>query len=318
MNSSKRGARHSARLLVGAALAASLVGCGGGGGQIEPFVPVRIMAFGDEISVITDAGKKYSVNALDASTGALDCKGNPNWVQTLASKYGTVFPQCNPDKVANPIGRLYAQPGAKVADVRFQITQHLSKDSFGAKDLATLLAGTNDLLELYLQYPGKDVATLTAAAGERGKAIAQEANRIVAAGGRVVISTLPDLSLSDLAVAAVGTTTEADRRALLKSMVDQFNTQLRLTIVNDGRFIGLITADEISRQPMYYGIADNAKAACLSTAALPDCTTKTVINGSDGKPITPSAYFWADKLWPGVGGHAALGNAAFRASSNPF
>ena len=42
---------------------AGLASCGGGG-QVVPFDPDRIVAFGDELSVIRTDGTKYSINAF--------------------------------------------------------------------------------------------------------------------------------------------------------------------------------------------------------------------------------------------------------------
>ena len=51
-------------------------------------------AFGDENSRIEANGDKYTINFKDTTTGLRDCKQNQIWVQTLASAYGLVFPQC--------------------------------------------------------------------------------------------------------------------------------------------------------------------------------------------------------------------------------
>ena len=65
-------ARHAASLITAALL---LTACGGGGEQVERFVPTRLIAFGDETSVIEDNlrdanGRKYAVNWATAASGA--------------------------------------------------------------------------------------------------------------------------------------------------------------------------------------------------------------------------------------------------------
>ena len=115
--------------LVGAALLASC----GGGSQSVPFEAQRVLAFGDETSVITASGAKYTVNALQTGNVTLDCASNPIWVQTVASAFGLVFPQCNPTNVASPRSRILATPGAKVADLQAQVNAHLANDSFGER-----------------------------------------------------------------------------------------------------------------------------------------------------------------------------------------
>ena len=201
MNSLKRGAsrRRGRVLLAAAVVAAVLSACGGGTSQIEPFAPTRIMAFGDETSTITAQGKKYTVNGIDATTLLPSCAVDPIWVQSLATGFGLIFPQCNPSNLAAPTGLMYATPGAKVADVKAKIDAHFSVSGFGPKDLAAVLVGANDVLELYGQYPAQSQASLIDAVKARGRALGEQVNRIVNAGGRVIIATLPDMGVTPFA-----------------------------------------------------------------------------------------------------------------------
>src|ERR1700709_2699843 len=81
-----------AGLLASAALLAS---CGGSGDAVSNFHATRVLAFGDETSVITADQKKYTVNALlTDGSNAVDCSNNLIWVQVVASIYGLTFPQC--------------------------------------------------------------------------------------------------------------------------------------------------------------------------------------------------------------------------------
>ena len=86
------------------AVAALTVSCGGGT-QVQQFSASRVIALGDETSVIDDSlspgnGRKYSINGtVSATDPTFDCKVNPIWIQLLAINYSLVFPQC-------------AQPGA--------------------------------------------------------------------------------------------------------------------------------------------------------------------------------------------------------------
>ena len=62
--------RKGVATLAGLLALAGMASCGGGG-QVDPFVPNRILAFGDELSVIQPDGRKYTVNAFritDATT----------------------------------------------------------------------------------------------------------------------------------------------------------------------------------------------------------------------------------------------------------
>ena len=132
-----------------------------GGEQVETFRANRLIAFGDETSVINPDGSKYSVNAVQtADNTKLDCSSNALWIQTVGSVYGLVFPECNLLPVANPVSRNYATVGARAADIGAQIDLKLAADPFTEKDMVTMLVGANDILAQYAQYPGVPEAQL--------------------------------------------------------------------------------------------------------------------------------------------------------------
>lgn len=321
MKRSKQGARSQGRALLGAmalSAAALLAGCGGGGGQIDPFKPNRIISFGDEASLITSDGRKYSVNAIDGNTNLLVCTGNPIWVQTLAATFGLVYPNCNPDKLAVPTGRMYSQVGAKVADVKAQIDSHFISGGFTEKDLVTVMAGVNDVLELYREYPQQGADTLKAQADQRGRALAEQVNRIAAANGRVILVTVPDMGVTPFALNERLTRPDTDRAKLLTELTTAFNDALRTTIVNDGRAIGLVILDEevdrIVKYASAYGFANVTEPVCQSTVSLPNCSTRTLTtNGSVDN------WLWANNILLSPAGHARLAALAqSRAINNPF
>jgi outer membrane lipase/esterase len=315
----KQGARPQGRsLLVATVLAAAtlLASCGGGG-RIEDFQPKRIMAFGDESSLITSEGKKYTVNAL-TSTKTIDCDSNPIWVQSLASTFGLVFAECNPDNVIAPTGKIYAKAGALVADLKIQLDTFFATGGFNSKDLVTVMAGANDVLEIYAQYPQQGLDTLKALAAKRGGELATQVNRIANADGRVIVVTLPDLGLTPYALNERDTKPDTNRSELLTELVSAFNTEMRLNIINDGRLIGLVLGDEmvqsIVKYPSSYGYANVTEAVCLTTVVLPECTSNTLV--TDG---STSTWLWADSTRLSPAGHSRLGTLAInRATNNPF
>jgi outer membrane lipase/esterase len=325
----KQGLRPAVLSLVCGA-AAVLAACGGGGGQVDPFQPTRIIVLGDEASLLTPAGKKYSVNGLVTQTDTtkpdvIDCKLNPIWVQTVASGFGLVFPQCNPDNVATANGVMYAQLGAKVADVKTQIDAHLATGSFNPKDLVTVMAGTNDVLELYAQYPAQSQATLEAMAEQRGAALADQINRVVNANGRLIFVLMPDLGLSPFALAENTSKADPNRSVLISSLVSKFNSKLRLGVINDGRLIGLINGAELSQQIVKFastsGYANIDKAAC--SVALPDCTSNTMVSVTDSAgtvtKAVDSTWLWADATHIGARMQGNLGTTAYSvAAIHPF
>ena len=308
--------------------AAALASCGGGT-QLVRFAPTRLIAFGDEASVIEDVnsnanGRKYTVNAVktDAVSMAvtLDCKANPIWIQVLATAYGIVFAQCNPDAVAAPAGIIRAAPLATVADATAQIDAQASAAGFNADDLVTVLVGTNDIVAQYTQYPALSEAQITASVEQAGAALAVQVNRIGSLGGKVLISTVPDLGLTPYALAEKAAHTEIDRAALLTRLTKSFNAKLRLGLINDGRTTGLLFTDElvqaISKNPLAHGFSNVVAAVCdpVKAPLVTSCTSQTLVTAGSGE-----TWLWADSLQFSPAGHRNLGAlAAARARGNPF
>lgn len=296
---------------------ALLAACGGGKGQIEPFAPTRLVSFGDEHSLLTADGKRYGVNALKSgtTTGEIDCTGNPIWVQSLTSHFGLVLAQCNPDN--KPVTAfLRGSVGAKVADVKTQIDQQLASGSVGPKDLLVIQAGFYDVVEAYQQYPARSEAELTGLLQQRGRALAEQVNRLANANGRVLVLTAMDPGLTPAGLAEKASKTDTDRAALLTRLTQAFNVAMRLALIEDGRLIGLVLADETIttavRFPGPFGYTDVTQAAC--SVALPNCSTATLRS-----EVGSNVWLWADNLHLGAAGQTLLGNAALsRAVNNPF
>jgi outer membrane lipase/esterase len=304
--------RRGATMLL-AALA--LAGCGGGSTQIEPFKPTRLFALGDEHSVIASGGRKYSINAL-SSSNAVDCAANPLWIQSVATVFELVFTECNPSAVANPAGRILAQVGAKAAGLTAQVDAQVAAGGFTDKDLVMVLVGANDVLEAYARFPAEPEAVLRAEMSARGAAIAQQVNRLIGLGAKVIVSTVPDLGLSPYALAEKAAYSDSDRAAVLTRLTAALNASLRTTILNDGRFVGLVLADEMTaamvRAPLAFGLNDVTKVAC--NVALPDCSSATLVTGA-----TASGWMWASDRIIGPTAQQRLGQLAqARAVNNPF
>jgi phospholipase/lecithinase/hemolysin len=325
-----RRAASACGILVAALLAAS---CGGGGGSLNNFTPTRIIAFGDETSVIDDFqgdgnGRKYGINATVSDTDpTLICGANPIWIQTLASGYGNlVFPECNPSQgaVIDPPSRIRAAFGAMAADLSLQIDAQLNESPFQSGDLATVLVGVNDVIAQYQQYPTLSEPVLTANVEAAGTEVGNQVNRLAAAGVKVIVSTIPDIGYSPFALAEKMSHIDTDRQQLIFRLTDRFNAAMRSTIVNDGHFVGLVTINEfmdtIIPFPGVDGFTDVTDGACdLSRSALTppsilDCTDFTLVSGA-----TPNNYVWADDRHLSYGMQLSLGNLALsRARNNPF
>lgn len=294
-------------------LAAVLAACGGGTSQVEAFVPTRILAFGDEHSSFTADGRKYSVNALKAD-GTLDCENNPLWIQVVASVYGYRFAQCQGDATeARAVTR--AAPGATVADVQAQIDAQQAQ-GFEPKDLVLVMAGLNDVLQIHAaRTPADTEEVLLARARERGVVMAQQVNRMVGLGAKVIVATMPDVGITPYA-RSLG----AAEAGLLSRLSSAFNGRLRVNILNDGRFIGLVLADETLQSavqvPSAFGLTNATDAACKAESPLPDCRADAASLVTGASAIT---WLWADGRRFGMAGHRQIGSiAASRAQNNPF
>jgi phospholipase/lecithinase/hemolysin len=304
-------ARWARRLGLAAAAATLLVACGGGTTQYDPFIAQRVIAFGDDASTLTGTGRRHGVNGLDTA-GNFDCRLFPIWTQSLANFYGYVFAECNPDN-AEPRALMRAAAGARVADVAAQV------EAFGGfrdRDLATVMAGAHDIFDIYLQYPQQPESVLIAQARERGRLMGQVVNRMVALGAKVIVANLPDLGLTPYARRESADNNDPNRAALISRLTTAFNEQLGVTVLLDGRFVGLVQIDLISqaigRFPAAYGYTNISDGVCA--VALPDCTTGTLVQNGEA-----TVYLWADDKQFAPGGHSQLAVQAIgRAQRNPF
>ena len=322
------------RRLVAAGLlaAATLLASCGGGEQVSAFRASRVIAFGDEMSLIVDVnsngnGRKYTVNQTTSATDpTLDCRLSPLWIQSVAGFYGLVFPQCNygSSAVAAPASRIRAGVGARAADLSAQIDAQIAESALGSGDLATVMIGQNDILAIYAQYPSVGEAQLIAEAEAAGTLVGEQVNRLAAAGVKVLLATIPDTGVTPFAAKEKAAHTDTDRAALLTRMASRFNAGIRATIVNDGRVIGLILLDElVSAVAKFRGlrgftnantaVCDLTRSALTPPSSL-DCSNLTVITGAD-----PNAYLWADDFNLSARGQSEFGRLATdRAENNPF
>lgn len=315
MKPGRRMARTARLVLTGCVAAVLLAACGGGTSQFDPFVPEQYVAFGDEASVIRSDGRRYTVNPLDTA-GALSCATQPIWTQAVANQYSFVFEECNPGGATTFKALMRAAPQARVDDLKAQIDDQLARGGFAAKTLVTVMIGTNDILDLYAAYPQRTEDDLLAEARSRGERVAQQVNRLIEIGPRVIVATMPDIGLSPYALAQKAANTDTDRAALISRLVAAFNSRLRTTILNDGRYVGLVLGDEVVQSIVKlasaYGISNATDAVC--TTALPGCTDQTLVDGGSS-----AAWLWADDRWLAYGGQLRLGSLAVaRAVGNPF
>ncbi len=313
------------RALGCAAVAAMLLAAAcGGGEQVSHFHASRVVAFGDESSLIVDTrgdanGSKYSVNAtVSESDQTLACAVNPLWIQSVANLYALVFPQCNPGPtpVAAPTSRIRAAFGARAADLAAQIDAQQAEGPLGGGDLVTVLVGENDIIAEYGQYPPLSEDQLTANVEAEGAEVGRQVNRLAGLGAKVLLATVPDVGVTPFAINERNSHADTDRAALLTRLKARFNASVRRTIVNDGREIGLILLDElvsaIAKFPGLQGFTNVTDPVCVPPSLL-DCTAQTLVPGGS------AAYFWADDRHLSASAQNSFGGlATARAQNNPF
>jgi len=324
------GARSRVKQALAAAAAALLLAACGGGGRVSDFAPTRVIAFGDESSVLDDSAepgnaRKYSINPVFSAT--VDCHTHRNWVQHVAEAYGLYFPECSVGlEPGTPMPSLMlAQPDADVAAVTAQIDGFLAGNSLGETDLVTVYVGVHDILSQFeaVKAGGTREAAMTAV-GAAGTALVQQVKRLTDAGGKVVLVMVPGLEHTPLAVTEEAA--QSGRRDLLGALTLRFNDELALAIANvglmDGRTLGVIQFDDrvsvISRDGAGYDTPTN-RSACDEThrgVNLLTCTTDTLVPQAVNRS---ERWLWADDVRLSAQGQWELGEQALvRARENPF
>ncbi|MEY8877900.1 MAG: hypothetical protein AB9M60_15420 [Leptothrix sp. (in: b-proteobacteria)] len=329
--------------------ATALLSACGGSTRIDPYVPTRIMSFGDELSVINPDGSQYTVNATAGTTTTLGgaCTVHPIWNLTLATNFGLAFAACQPITIASANGVMAAAAGARVDQVVAQVAsaRTTTPDAFVPKTLVTLQGGSWDVIDAYNTFIVNQPTPNTAAATQQVHAAALKlaalVNQVADAGRgpRVIFATIPDLGYSPLAFngnATLGTCAGAsDCRTLLSALSNEFNTTYRLNVIDDGHFAGLVTFDDRLRsmanlnfRTSVYGLintdAATQQAACDATvlANLSTCTTDQLIPAAvlaTGSALSAGTYLWAGTTLPGPAWHLQVGTLAVtRARNNPF
>jgi len=337
-----RVARAAPRAGVCAALLALglLAGCGGSGTRVEDFKPSSLLVFGDETSVISGIeGRRYTVNGVTTTTNPdgtttniVNCRTNLIWTQIVANEYNFGFAECpNPNDTTPPRGRIYAQPETGIASLVAQINLAIAeRGPFKSSDLVTVYTGQKDLFDLFLnEQPTSDECRFTAGEASSagrvarqaislGQQVAQQVKRISNGGdgGRVLFVTMPNIGGTpegrNLPVSAGGATAGS----CLNQLSQAFNSGLRSTVPNDGRYFGLVLLDDLVGQALNGFDNDNDTTAVCSVP-LPDCTTNTLIAGVSSSESFN--YLWAGARNFGVNMHDRFGDLARdRARDNPF
>lgn len=295
-----------------------LSSCGGSGqsSQSKRFKPTRMIVFGDESSLLlppsTPNGidsRKYTNNGFGVGTTAnqLDCDGNPLWVQSLADRYGLVFAECNPLAKTATV-QMRAVAGGKVADVVTAVDAFLASSSPVPTDLITVMAGTNDIIEVY--------ESVVAATRTQSEAVTEIQRRAVLLGnqinrmtnedntlGRVLYSTVPQVHLTPY-----GRSKSSPDQVLLKLLSDSFNDKMRSTVRINGRSLGFLNTSQqvanivvsVDKKDGRTTIINDRDPVC--TVAILSCDPSTLVSGG-----TVNNYLWADDIHFSYAEHYYMG-----------
>jgi phospholipase/lecithinase/hemolysin len=315
---------------------ALLAGCGGDTTTVDPFVPQRLMFFGDETSLLVrdgaDKGRRYGINGLN-SDDVFDCRANPTWSQWLASTYGMLFEACpydgNDDITAAPTATEFkaiqrAQLDHRAADLAGQVDAQLADTTASggvtSQDMAAVMVGTHDIVEVYEALVDRAEYSRAGAQAEldrRGALVAAQVNRLAERGARVLITTVPRLDRTPYGRARIAASSA--QANVLVALSDAFNARLRRNILQDGTKIGLVMADDLilamTRSPTSYGlVTDGVTVPACSVTPLTACTADTLVSGAADRN-----NLWADDRHLGPVGHRQLGQLfTSRAINNPF
>lgn len=338
-----------ARLLraVGATVLAAgvLAACGGSTEQLDTFIPSRLVVFGDEFSALSDPegsgnGSNYAINALDTTdttNSTISCSTTSSmiWVQRLASHYGLVFKECNPNKLDEDQLEAFmmAGYGATVRAVATQVESfqaNITHDKLGSSDMVTLWVGLHDVLEVYednlsFSVESQKVTELT----RRGAQLAAVANSLMDTGARVLVAQLMDVGETPWALSQ-----GSAEAKLLTRLSQAFNEGMRQNLVNDGTKVGLLVFNDTISNLVQYGGYETSEVACdedhVEDFSVADDDNDGYIDGGGKVSACTTAtlradtaatkYLWADGLRLNARvAHAQLGNAAIvRATNNPF
>lgn len=284
-------------LLAACASALLLASCGGGG-VVSPFSPDRLVAFGDGMADLGQAGARYTVN--DGSTN--------NWTESVAKSYGLPLATSGSGGLSYATGnaRVTAKPDAAgdaaTPTVKEQVDAFLAANSFSDGDLVMVGAGTADVIvQGQAAITGAQTSNqMLDAVDQAARDLGAQVKRIVNAGADHVLVVGPyNLGRSPWAQ-------ELDHESLLQEASTRFATQLLVTIADLGGKVLYIDA------PLYFnnltrGSSDfdhRETAVCNSVDSGPGigtgsnqvnsflCTPTTIIAGADY-----SEYIFADRVY---------------------
>lgn len=329
--------RHLSKVsVVAAALASALLASCGGGDQEETFRPNRIIALGDENSLIVGTtGREYTMNNVQTSTGnpnGLACQNSPIWVWYLAADYGLPFAECGGATQSNANALMRATLGGTVASVQTALdTVNASGSPLNSKDLVTLMVGTHDVLEVIgtnKNPSSAELATMTSQAKARGVQAGGLVQQIIARGAKVLFTSIPDLGTAPIARPEY--TNGGYSAAALTALSSAFNEGLNTgsAVANgggrNGAVVQVYSLVSVYRNnaDTYTSFTNRIAASCVSTdgtAIIEDADLVNCTWANAATDVTPLFYLWSGRVQFGWYTHYLLGQEAIaRIHANPL
>ena len=300
-------------VLAACASAALLTACGSS--TVDSAVtPTRIVSFGDALSDVGYAGKRYTIN--DGSTNI--------WAQQFAASYGRTL------ETSSAGGAGYARGNARLAltpdaagvagtlTVTQQIDAFLAAGSIGSNDMVLINSGISDIISQMAAVKAGTITEATAVTNAQtaGRALGDQVRRLVNAGGRyVAVAGTYDLARSPWAIKA-GTT------SLASAASSAFNTALLVSIVDLGANVRYIDAayyfNLLVNSPSSYGLNNGTDVICTSVDSSNGigigtgqvnsslCNSNTLVAGADA-----TKYVFADPVYFTPVAHRLFGTYAY-------
>ena len=257
--------RRAALALVCAGTTALLAACGSGS-VVSDLAPTRFIVVGDGFMDVGQNGYRFSVN-----------DGSNNWVQDLAAHYSlTVAP-------ANAGGWAYAQGHARVAaadttsgtnapSVTAQIDAMLARTALHPTDDVVVMGGGISDIVAAVGATGISAAT-TQAVKDAGKALGQQVQRVVNAGGKHV------LVVGAYNVGHTPWAAQLGQQSAITQLSVDFNDALGISIVDLGK--NVLSVDPALLHNLIYSKPgnyqfDNGRDAVCTTPDATTCTAATV------------------------------------------
>lgn len=277
--------------------------------------------FSSTASAVTKIEKDSGPTLQRTTTTVYQCATPTIWVQTVARAYARGYnSQCPSESYGGAIS--YAVAGAKSDDIVAQMSAH--RGELNSKTVVTVMAGQNDILELYAAVRASSTSE-PAANGElnaRADRMAAAIKDVIGTGAKVVLALTPDLGESPKAYNGT------DDAALLARLTRVFNDRLYVRGLGNvsGRSLAGVSTDSYTNTSTRSSSYVYRTSLCNTGAVLrPDeqsvggadplkyCTTQHLVSGG-----SLSTYMWADSTRFAPLGHSLIGVQAYTRAHDQF